>query len=222
MEGQLPAVLTAGFPKLTVQGFRVHTDAHGGDLQLAVQNLVPEENVAVQVPVVIVRGTAVMGLSGAELAADLHDAGGLVFLHIGPLPLGAGGQIGVHVFQSLGGDEGNLSVQFGAQLREPDMEPVVGIADGPDDGPDDELQIFGIPVFPGNHLFPVPLVNIDGVYIVQVFIPADGVHIGVQAVADGEVVPLQRQPLPLCQGMDNLGIGAHGGDVEGHGTLVAV
>ena len=216
VEGEGPAVIAAGFRQLTVQGFRVHTDTHGRDLQGPAQNLIPEEDIAVQVPVIVVRGAAVMGLAGAELPADLHDAGGVVFLHIGLFPLGAGLQIRIHILQCLGGDEGDLPVQLGAKLGKPDMEAVIGIADGPDDGTDDELQIFGIPVFPGNDLFPVPLVHIDGMDIVQLFVPADGVHIGVQAVAQGEVVPLQGQPLPFCQGMDYLGIHSHSGNIEGY------
>ena len=68
------------------------------------------------------------------------------------------------------------------------MEPVVGITDGPDNGPDNELEIFAVPVFPGNDLFPVPLVYIDGVDVVQILIPANGVHIGIQAVADAEII----------------------------------
>ena len=58
--------------------------------------------------------------------------------------------------------------------------------------------------------------------VVQLLVPADGVHIGVQAVSHGEVIALQGQPLPLRQGVDHLGFLAHGGDIEGDRPLVAV
>ena len=163
-----------------------------------------------------------MGLSGAQLPANLHDTGSSMFFHIGFLALRAGLQVGIHIFQSLGGHKGNIPAQFRSQLREADMETVIGIADGPDNGPDDELQILQIPIFPGDDLLPVPLVHIDGVDIVQLLVPADGVHIGVQAVADAEIVPLQGKALPFGQGMNHLGIHTNRGDIEGYSPLVAV
>ena len=222
MEGKLPPLVAAGLGQLPVKRLGIYPDAHGRNLQSPAKGLVPEENIAVQIPVVVVRSPAVVGLSGAELAADLHDAGGFVLAHIGVFPLGAGGQLGVPVFQLLGGDEADLPAQFCAQLGVADVESVVGGADGLDDGPDNQLQEIQIPVFRGDDLLPVPLVNVDGVNVVQFLVPADGVHIGVQAVAHGEMIPLQSQPLPLGQGVHHLGIGSYRGDVEGNGTLIAV
>ena len=46
---------------------------------------------------------------------------------------------------------------------------------------------------------PVPLVHIDGVEVVQLLVPADGVHVAVQALAHAEAVVLQGLALPLCQ-----------------------
>ena len=222
VEGQLPAVIAAGDLQLVVQGSSVHTDAHGGDLQSAAQHIIPEEDVAVELPVIIVGGAAVVGLAGAELAADLHDAGGAVLLDEGLLTLGASGQVGVHILQCLGGDEGHFPAQVGVKLGIADLQPVVGVADGTDDGTDDELQVLGIAVVTGDDLLPVPLVDVDGVDIIQIFVSADGVHIGVQAAAHAEIVALQGHALPLRQGMDDLGVGTHGGNVKGNGALVAV
>ena len=102
------------------------------------------------------------------------------------------------------------------------MEPVVGVADGPDDGADNELQVFHVPGLPGDDLFPVPLVYIDGVDVVQLFVSADGVHVGVEAAPHPEVVPLQCQPLPLGQGVDHLHLGSHRRHIEAHRPLIAV
>ena len=222
MERKLPPLVASGLGQLPVKRLGIYPDAHGRNLQSPAKGLVPEENIAVQIPVVVVRSPAVVGLSGAELAADLHDAGGFVLAHIGVFPLGAGGQLGVQVFQLLGGDEADLPTQLCAQLGVADVESVVGGADGLDDGPDNQLQEIQIPVFRGDDLLPVPLVHVDGVDVVQFLVPADGVHIGVQAVAHGEMIPLQSQPLPLGQGVHHLGISSYRGDVEGNRTLIAV
>ena len=163
-----------------------------------------------------------MGLAGAEGTANLHDTGGFVLLHIGVFPRRAGGQVGVHVFQLLGGDEADLPVKHRTQLGIADVEPVIGIADGVHNRLDNELQEVQIPIFPGNDLLPIPLVNVNGVDVVQLLIPANGVHVGVQAVAHGKMVPLQGQTLPFGQRMHHLGIGPYGGNVKGHRPLVAV
>ena len=107
MEGELPPVVAACNGQLPVQGFRVHADTHGGDFQRPVQDRVPEEDVAVQAPVVIVRGAAVVGLAGAQRPANLHDAGSGVLPNIGVFPLGWG-QVRVHVLQLLSRDKADL------------------------------------------------------------------------------------------------------------------
>ena len=132
------------------------------------------------------------------------------------------GQIGILVLQVLGGDEADFPVEPQGQLGEADMEPVVGIADCPNDGIYNELQIVQVPVFAGNDLLPVPLIHINGVDIVELLVPADGVHIGVQSITYGKAVALQSQSLPFCQRMDHLSFFAHGRNVEGDRTLVAV
>ena len=58
--------------------------------------------------------------------------------------------------------------------------------------------------------------------VVQLFIPADGVHIGIDALAHAEVIFLQREPLPFCQRMYYLSLRAHGGHIEGYRTFITV
>lgn len=119
VEGQLTAVVAAGDGQLAVQGGGVHADAHGGELNGPVQGLVPEEDVAVQGPVVVVGGAAVVGLAGLQSAADLHEEGGGVVLDPVVLPL-LGGGVGPQVLQLLAGDEGDvpLDLRQDAQLGE--------------------------------------------------------------------------------------------------------
>ena len=58
--------------------------------------------------------------------------------------------------------------------------------------------------------------------IIQRFVPADGVHIGVEALIGAKAVAVQRQPLPFGQRMDHLCIPADIGDVKGDGALHTV
>ena len=84
------------------------------------------------------------------------------------------------------------------------------------------LQIVHRPVFQVDDFFPVPLVHVDGVQVVHVLIPADGVHVGVQAVAHVEIIALEGLTLPLGQGVDHLCLGAGGLDAEADGAFHAV
>ena len=186
------------------------------------QDIVPHENVAVERPVIIVRGTAVMGLAGTlEVVADLHKEHGGVLPADGILPLLAG-HIGPAVLQLLRGDEVHLAIQLGVQAGESDLQSLIGLTYSAHDCPDGLAQVLLCTVFPGDDLLPVPLVYIDRVGVVHLFVPADGVHIGKQALAYIELVFLQRKTLPLGQRVNYLRIGAHIGDVKGYGALHAI
>ena len=76
--------------------------------------------------------------------------------------------------------------------------------------------------FPGDDLFPVPLVYVDRVEVIQLLVPADGVHVGVEAGIGAEAVALQGQALPLCQRMDDLDLFSDIGDIKGNGAFHAV
>ena len=56
VEGEFPAVVAAGGFQLPVQGGGVHPDAHGGELNGPAQQVIPQKNVPVEGPVVVVRG----------------------------------------------------------------------------------------------------------------------------------------------------------------------
>ena len=62
MIGEAGAFLCSPCLQLFGQGFGIYPDAHGGDFQSLAQNIVPDQNVAVQRPIVIVGSTAVEGM----------------------------------------------------------------------------------------------------------------------------------------------------------------
>ena len=61
-----------------------------------------------------------------------------MILDIGVFPLLAG-QGGVEILQLLGRDEADFPAQSGGNLGETDVQTVVGVADGLNNGSDDEL-----------------------------------------------------------------------------------
>ena len=200
-------VVAPGKAQLAIHGLRVHADAHGGNLHSAVEKIVPEKDITVERPVVIVRSAAVVLPSGFQGPADAHDKGRTVLLQPDILALSRA-EIGVAVFQLLGCDKGDVALQLAQDLKlgVNGLNRILGVADSRHDIHDGELQIVQIAVFRQDNLFPVPLVDIDGMKIVEfVLVAADRVHIGIKALAGEKSVALERQTLPLGKRLHHLG-----------------
>ena len=221
VEKQLAAVIAAGQRQLTIQSLTIHADAHGADLKRAVQHGVIEKNIAVHGPVVIVGGAAVVGLAVGQLAADAHQEGDGVLPHEKILPL-LGTLVGIKIQKLLGGNEGDFPAQLGMQLGIAAVDDQRSVADAAHDLPHRILQGVQIAGLRGDDPLPVPLVDVDGVQVVQFFVPADGVHVGINALARMEVVAVQRHALPFRQRLHHLRVHACGGDIKADGTLHAV
>ena len=158
----------------------------------------PEEDIAVQRPIVIVGGTAVVGLAALELAADLHDADGAVLLGIGVFALFRG-EVWVYIFQLLGRDKRHFAAKVDIifQFRELPAQLVRGRADRIHNIPYSLLQKFQRALVGGDNALPVPLIHVDAVQVVQFLITADGVHVGHNALAGAEAILVQGIALPL-------------------------
>ena len=213
MEGQIAAVVAAGQRQLPVERSFVDADAHGGDLKRAFQHGIPHQNIAVERPVVIVRRAPVVGLAGAELAADLHEEHCVMLAHDGVFAL-LGREVGVFVLQLLRGDEKYLAVELGMQAREGDAQRIVRLDDGADDVAHRALEIGDVAVTGVDDFFPVPLVDLDRVDVVDLLVTADRVHIGEEPLADIELIALERQTLPLGKALHDLRVVADIGNVE--------
>ena len=221
MIGQLPPLLAVGQLQLPVQGSRVHPDAHAAQLHSPAQQLAPNQNISVEIPVVVVRSPAVVLLSRFQSAADALDEDRAIFPEAGVLPL-LGGLVRPAVLQLLGGDKAHLPVELaqGLELGVDGLHGVLGVADGPDDVPHRGVEIIQVPLFGADDLFPVPLVHVDAVEVVQlVLVPADGVHVRIQALAGVKIIALQGQALPFGQALHHLRPGAGAEDVEGNGAF---
>ena len=71
----------------------------------------------------------------------------------------------------------------------------------------------------GYNLFPIPLVNVDRVYVIKLLVTANGVHIRVKTVANEEVVFLKRKPFPFSKRVHDLRCLPHCGNVKANGAL---
>jgi len=63
MEGKSASVITSGQSQLLIEGFGTDTNTHTADLHRTAQGFIPEEKITVEIPVIVVGRTAVMGLS---------------------------------------------------------------------------------------------------------------------------------------------------------------
>ena len=224
MVGQLSSGVAAGGVELEVERARVNADAHRGDLHRAAERLVPEQQVAVEGPVVIVRRAAVVRLAGAQRRADADDEGRRVLAHIGVLALFRR-KARVHVLELLRGDEAHAARELSEslELRIDGLHGVLRVADRGHDVHDRGLEVVEVAVFGQDDLLPVPLVDVDGVESVElVLVAAHGVHVGDDALAGIEAVALEREALPLGEGLHDLGAVGRAQDIEADRALIAV
>ena len=147
------------------------------------------------------RGTAF------QLAADLHQKYGFLFLADRILTL-FGGKAWIQILQLLRSDKSHLMRQQRVllQLREHGAHGHFRGAHAADNAAHNALQIFDLAVLGADHLFPVPLVHINAVQVVQLFIAANGVHIGIQAVAGIKPIVTQGLALPLGKALHHLAL----------------
>ena len=117
----------------------------------------------------------------------------------------------------------NVARQEGLHLRERLTREVLRAQNGGVDAAHHILQKSERAVALGDDSLPVPLVHIERVEIVELLIGANGVHVGVDAVARLHLVFSQRQALPFGQRVNHLSAGlTHVLDGEGNGALHTV
>ena len=221
MERQLGARFAARRDELRPERLRIDADAHAADFQRRAERLVPEQQVAVQLPVVVVGRAAVVRPAAFQRAADLLDEHGAVLARDHVLAL-LRREVRVAVLELLRGDEEHIAAQLRRKAGELPLQLVERAADRADDPAHRILEELGRAHLAVDHLFPVPLVDVDRVEVVELLVAADRIHIRHKAVADEKAVVVQRQPLPLRQRVHDLRVQRGGGDVERDRALDAV
>jgi len=162
-------------------------------------------------------------LAGAQLAADALDEHGAVLFGERVFAL-LGRQIGVQIFQLLCGDEGDMAVQQRriAQLGILAAHGQLRVADAGDDARHSLMQREEGARFRCDDLLPIPLIDVDGVQVIQLLVAADGVHVGVNALAGMDVVAVERHALPLGQRMNDLRVCVRARNIESDRAFHAV
>ena len=199
----LHSVLRPKLCKLGSQRLLVYTDTHRGYLKATLKGLVPEEQVTVEVPVVVVGCSAVVAFTARKLAADLLDEHSAVLTADQILTL-LGGLVRESVLQLLGRHKDHILVHRVVEHRITQAHLALGVDDRLDDGLDGFLQEFLIALLTGDDLLPVPLIDKDRMDVVSIIITADRIHIGVNAFARTVAVTVERHALPLCKGLYDL------------------
>ena len=209
--------------ELAQQCFRVDTDAHAGKLKRVVPHRVPDNQVSIQAdvavsarcgPVIIVRRAAAMGNAVSQWSPDANQEDRAVFLGELLLP-GFRTQFGIPLLGILRVDEGDVFRKCGPAWRvvlaHEEFRPFEGLIDLGNG----ILQIRDGAVLGAHDLLPVPLVDVDGMDCVDIIVRPDGVHVGVDARANGEVEVSKFHTLPFRKALDNLHLlVAHVSDLE--------
>ena len=182
----------------------------------------PEQDIPVQAPVIIVRRPPVMGHTARKPVADLHQEHTSMLLCDQVLPL-LGSAVRIQILQFLGGDEENVlgKVLYRFWIFVPHL--VLHVLDDLEYLTDRVHQGIQAALLLCDHTFPVPLVHITGVQVIQLLIPADCVHVGVKAFTGFKAVLLKGHTFPFGKGVDNLqGLAGKTQHIKVHGPLRAV
>ena len=99
------------------------------------------------------------------------------------------------------------------------LELVECAADCLDNATDGVLQRVGVALVLCDNAFPVPLVHVNGVQVIGLFVATDSVHVADQAAADGKVVAPECIAFPLCERLYHLGVLANVWQVKGNRML---
>ena len=68
------------------------------------------------------------------------------------------------------------------------------------------FKVFDITILPCNRLLPVPLIDIQRMKIVKLFVCANRIHIGIKPESRCNVICTQFHPLPLGERVNDLGL----------------
>ena len=110
-----------------------------------------------------------------------------------------GREVRIEVFKLLCRNKADVSAQSDRQLRILPFQEIERAAYSGHNALHGILQRIQRTLILINNLFPVPLIDIDGVQVIQILVTADGVHVGIEAFTQRESVIMQSLTLPFCQ-----------------------
>ena len=162
-----------------------------------------------------------MAFAGTKYIANLHDEYSFVFFYNGVFSF-LWCQVRISVFQFLRSDKCNFSAQFCFDARIFFLQHFQCVADADHNALYSEFQFLNIAFFRCDDFFPIPLVNINRMEIIQGFITANRIHIGIQTFAGTEVVTVKSHSFPFCQRVYYFSSYAGSRHFKADGTFYAV
>ena len=203
VEFHAASVISSCKSQLSVHRLLVDSDPHRRDLECAIQHVVPEDYIAVQLPVIIIRSSSVVLLARFQLSAYFLDENGTFFSCYDILAF-LRSLVRIHILQLLRGYKEHLVRKLCLQFIVKSVDIVVEVLYGIVKRYHGLLQIFFRPVFLVYDFLPVPLVHIDGVKVVELLIAPYRVHVRVKPCTRLELVSSERHSLPFCKRLHDL------------------
>lgn len=111
MIGVSPSIVAAGYGQLAVKRFGINADAHGAYLEGTAEKIVPQQDIAVEAPVIIVGASAIVLITGSEGTPYSNYENSFIFLGYGVFAL-FGAELGIHILQLLSGNEFYAALDF--------------------------------------------------------------------------------------------------------------
>lgn len=99
-----------------------------------------------------------------------------------------------------------VGIFFGAQIGKKLLRVEFGVSQNLPDFVDDFLEEIEVALFRGHDAFPVPLIDIDTVIVIEEVVLADGAHVGAETFAETHAEIAKSGSLPLGGGLNDLSI----------------
>ena len=131
-------------------------------------------------------------------------------------------ELGIHILKLLSGSKEHIALDSAGQLREFRLDSIIRVRDGCNNGTNCIFQRLDIALLARDDFFPVPLVGINRVEVVEILVAADSVHIGIYALTGSKAVTHQRHALPLGKRLYDLCDRINSLDIKADRTLNAV
>ena len=133
-----------------------------------------------------------------------------------------GSQFRIHIYQLLSADKGNFSWQDFFDIIILYCHIFLSFSENTINRADSGNKGIHVALVFANDFFPVPLVYIYRMNIVQVFISTDRDHVGIETLTLGKAVFFQGISFPFGQGVYDLGIFRLSFNIKTYRALYAI
>mmetsp|Transcript_14592 Transcript_14592/g.26439 ORF Transcript_14592/g.26439 Transcript_14592/m.26439 type:complete len:238 (-) Transcript_14592:234-947(-) len=205
MPGHLFAVLAFANFELLLHRCRVDTNTHRRELKRLLEDGVPDKDIAVEAvspigtlgnPIVVVWGTTVMAKSAISLeTTNSHEEDSAVLFTDNVFTL-LGSSCWVFLDEVIGRHKSDFSRKLGLDSIFL-ADELFRIVDSLIDSFYRILEVFHVTVFGGNVLFPIPLINVERMSVVNIVVATKTTEISHDTLFFRDSVVVESPTLPL-------------------------